>query len=100
MNTKSIQMTWLSDSLKKGTKNIIRSQIEKVDNLERSTLLDKTNSKWRNVIPFSVTFSRILPNIRKKISIIHSEMKFKAIIGFRKNTSLRQIIGTNVISHN
>ena len=69
-------------------------------NLERSTLLDKTDSKRRNVIPFSVTFSRTLPNIRKKISIIHSEMKFKAIIGFRKNTSLRQIIGTNVMSHN
>ena len=33
--------------------NIIRNQIEKVDNLERTTLLNKTNVVWKNVIPFS-----------------------------------------------
>ena len=33
--------------------NIIWKQIEKVDNLERSTLLNKTNAVRKNVIPFS-----------------------------------------------
>ena len=33
--------------------NIIWKQIEKVDNLERSTLLNKTNKVRKNVIPFS-----------------------------------------------
>ena len=33
--------------------NISWKQIEKVDNLERSTLLNKTNAVRKNVIPFS-----------------------------------------------
>ena len=33
--------------------NIIWNQIEKVNNLERSTLLNKTNAVRKNVIPFS-----------------------------------------------
>ena len=33
--------------------NIIWKQTEKVDNLERSTLLNKTNAVRKNVIPFS-----------------------------------------------
>ena len=37
------------------TENIIQNQIEKVENLERTTLLYKTNAVWKNVIPFSVT---------------------------------------------
>ena len=46
MSTKSIQMTWL---------NNIRKQIEELDNLERSTLLNKPNAVRENVTPFSVT---------------------------------------------
>ena len=34
---------------------IFRNQIEKVDNLEGSALLNKTNSVQTNVIPFSFT---------------------------------------------
>ena len=57
MNTKSIRMTWLNDLCKKGTKENIRNQIEELNNLERSTLLNKPNAVRENVIPFSVTYS-------------------------------------------
>ena len=47
--------------MEKGYKeNIICNQIGKVDNLERTTLLNKTNAAWENVIPFSVRYSLIL----------------------------------------
>ena len=62
------------------------------------------------VIPFLVTYSPILPNSTKFINkhwhILDISNKFgnvfKAtpITAFRKNTSLRQIIGSNTISHN
>ena len=48
--------------------NIIQNQIEKADNLEISTLLNKTNAVRKNVIPFSVTYSATLPNIREIIN--------------------------------
>ena len=42
--------------MEKGYKeNIIRKQIEKVDNLERLTLLNKTDEIGKNVTSFSVT---------------------------------------------
>ena len=50
-------MTWLNDLCKKGTKKNIRNQIEELNNLERSTLLNKPNTVRENVIPFSVTYS-------------------------------------------
>ena len=56
--------------VEKGYKeNIIRNQIRKVDNLERSTMLNKTNAVRKNVITLSVTYSPTLPNIREIISI-------------------------------
>ena len=85
--------------------NIIRKQIEKVDNLERSALLNKTNAVRKNVIPFLVTYSPTLPNIREIINkhwhILNINNTFgnvfkpTSVIAFRKNTSLRQIIGYN-----
>ena len=55
--------------LEKGYKeNIIRNQIKKVDNLERSTLINKSNAIRKNVIPFSVKSSQTLPNIRQIIN--------------------------------
>ena len=36
--------------------NIFQNQIEKVDNLERSNLLNKTNAERKNVTAFSLTF--------------------------------------------
>ena len=56
--------------VEKGYKeNIIRNQIRKEDNLERSTKLNKTNAVRKNVITLSVTYSPTLPNIREIISI-------------------------------
>ena len=43
-------------------------QIEKVNSLERSILLNKTNTAWKNIIPFSVIYSPTLPNIREIIN--------------------------------
>ena len=43
--------------------NIIRNKIERVDNLERSTLLNKTNAVRKNVILISVKYSPTVPNI-------------------------------------
>ena len=55
--------------MKKGYKeNIIQNQIEKVDNLERSTLLNNTNTVQKNVIPFSVTSGTTLPNTEEMIN--------------------------------
>ena len=65
MNTKSIQISWLNDFWKE---NINRNKFEEVHYLERSTLLNKTNAVRKNVIPFSVTCSPDLPNIREIIS--------------------------------
>ena len=53
---------------KRYKENIIRNEIEKVDNMERSILLNKTNAVLKNVIPFSVTYSPTLPNIREIIN--------------------------------
>ena len=90
--------------------NNIRNQIEKVDNLDRSILLNKTNTIWKNVIPFLVTYCPTLRNIREIInkhwhflSINNTFVNvFKAtpVIAFCKNTSLILIIGTNTITHN
>ena len=53
---------------KKGYKeNIIQYQIEKVYNLDRSTLLNQTNAIRKNVILFSVKYSLTLSNIREII---------------------------------
>ena len=104
-------MTWLNNSWKKGTKKTsFETKSKKADNLEKSALLNKTNAVRKNVIPFSVTYNPTLPYIREIINkhwyILNINNKFgnvfKAtpVIAFRKNTSLRQIIGTNAISHN
>ena len=86
---------------------MIPNQIERVDSLARSTLLNKTDAVSRNAIPFSVTYGTTLPNIRKIINkhwhILNINNTFGNVfkatpaITFRKNTSLRQIIGTNTI---
>ena len=97
--------------VQKGYKeNIIRNQIKKLDNLERSTSLNKTNAVLKIVIPISVKYSPTLPNFRKIINKhwyilnINNTVKnvFKAtpVIAFCKNTSIRLIIGTSKISHN
>ena len=97
--------------VEKGYKeNIIQSQIEKVGSLKRSTLLNKTDAVWKNVIQFSVIYSSNLLNIREIISknwhILNTNNTFGNVfkttpfIAFRKNMSLRQITGTNIIREN
>ena len=53
---------------KRVQRNIIRNQIKKVDSLERSTMLNRTDAARKNVIPFSVTYSPTLPNIKEIIN--------------------------------
>ena len=89
---------------------MIPNQIERVDSLARSTLLNKPDAVSRNAISFSVTYSATLPNIRKIINkhwhilninnTFGNVFKAPPVITFRKNTSLRQIIGTNTIRDN
>ena len=43
--------------------------------MERSTLSNKTNAVRKNVIPFSVTYSPSLPNIRE--IIVSSNHRYK-----------------------
>ena len=112
MNTKGIQITLLKDSWRMDTKKTSsKNQIEKLDNLKRSTLLNKTNAKRKNLILlFSVAYSPTLPNIREIMNkhwyilninnAFGNVFKTKSVIAFRKNTLLRQIIGTNTIRHN
>ena len=94
--------------MEKGYKeNIIPIQIQKVANLENSSLLNKTHTVRKNVIPFLVTYSPTLPNIREIINkhwyVLNinntSENVFKAttFIAFHKNTLLRQTTGTNTV---
>ena len=52
--------------VKRGYKeNIIRNQIKKVDTLERSTLLNKTNAVRKKGILFTVTYIKTSPNIKE-----------------------------------
>ena len=95
--------------MKKRYKGNIQNQIENVGNLERSTLLNKTNALQKNVIPFSVTYSSTLHSIREIInkhwhilninSTFGNVFKATPVIAFCINTLLKQIIGTNTIIH-
>ena len=89
----------------------VRKQIERVDHLDRSLLLKNCKPKYKDSIPFSVTYNSVLPNIKEVINkhwhILNIDSSFKEIfnslqlmIAFRKNTSLKQLIGTNTIRNN
>ena len=86
-------------------------QIDRVDHLDRSLLLKNCKLKRKDSIPFSVTYNSVLPNIKEIINkhwhILNIDSSFKEIfnssqlmIAFRKNTSLKQLIGTNTIRNN
>ena len=89
----------------------VRKQIERVDNLDISLDLKHCKPKRKDTIPFSLTYNPVLPNIieiiNKQWHILSIDSTFKEIfnnlqpmIAFRKNTSLKQLIGTNAIRNN
>ena len=86
-------------------------QIEKVDHLDRLLLLKHCKHKGKDSIPFSVTCNSVQPNIKERINkhwhVLNIYRNFKEIfnisrlmIAFRKNKSLKQLIGTNTIRNN
>ena len=85
-------------------------QIERIDQLDRSLLLRHCKPKRKDSIPFSVTCNPVLPNIKKinkhwHIMNIDSSLKeifknLQPMIAFGKNTSLKQLMGTNTIRNN
>ena len=90
---------------------IVKNQIERADHLDRSLLLKYCKPKRKGTIPFSLTYNPVLPNIKEIINkhwhILSIDSTFKEIfynlqpiIAFRKNTSLKQLIGTNTIRNN
>ena len=79
--------------------------------MDRSLLPKNCKPKRKDSIPFSVTYNSVLPNIKEIINkhwhILNIDSSFKEIfnssqlmIAFRKNTSLKQLIGTNTIRNN
>ena len=84
-------------------------QIQKVDQLDRKQQLHQQECHDKQCIPLSVTHSRALPNLNhiltKHWHILQANQSCKktftlSIIAFRKDTNLRQIIGTNTIHNN
>ena len=87
----------------------LHKQISRVDSFDRRPLLQTSNPIWVGITLFSVTCKYLgtkLPSIKEvinkhlHITNISSTLKSifdntKFIIAFRKNTSRKQIIGTN-----
>ena len=89
----------------------VRKQTERVDHLDRSLLSKHCKSKRKDSILFSLTYNPVLPNIKqitnKHWHILSIDSSFKEIfnnlqpmIAYRKNTNLKQLIGTNTIRNN
>ena len=89
----------------------VRKQIERADHLHESLLLQHRKPKRKEKIQFSLTYNPVLSNIKEIISkhwhILSIDSSFKEIfnslqtmIAFRKNTSLKLLIGTNTIRNN
>ena len=91
-------------------KDVIIEQIQKFDQLTRKHLLHQQKRNDKQCIPLSVTYCRALPNLKdiltKHWHILKANQSCKktfstlAIMIFRKDTSLKQIIGTNTIHNN
>ena len=94
---------------KRVKENIIQNQNKKLDNLKRSALLSNTKTVRKN-IPFLVTYSPTLPNIKKIVNKLWDLLNinctfadvYKTIsaIALCKNTSLRPLIGADTIRNN
>ena len=86
-------------------KDVVIRQIQKVDHFHRKQLLHQQKCHDKQYMPLSVTYSRALPNL-KYIQTKHGyilqinqscEKTFSTfpVKAFTKDTSLKQIIGTN-----
>ena len=93
------------------SESTVRKQSERVDHLDISLLLKNCKPKRKDSIPFLVIYKSVLPNIKEIINkhrhILNINSSFKEIfnsaqlmITFRKNTSLKQLTGTNTIRNN
>ena len=88
----------------------LKEQIEKARVQERTLLLNKSPEQVKQSIPISITYNRTLPKIKSIVDKhwhffqVNPELKERfqssPIIAFRKNKSLKQIIGSNTIEHN
>ena len=111
-NTGNIPQDLIKIFVEKGyNESTVRKQIERVDHLDRSFLLRNYKLKRKDSIQFSLRYNSVLPNIKKIINkhwhILNIDSSFKEIfnssqlmIAFRKNISLKQLIGTNAIRNN
>ena len=82
-------------------KYFVTQQIQKVDQLNRKQLLHQQKRYDKQCIPLSVTYSRVLPNLKditKHWRILQANQSCKET--FKKDTSLKQIFGTNTIHNN
>ena len=92
------------------TKNIIKNEIRKVENINRKELIEKQKRKDNSRIPLCLTYSRNMPPISKHIiekwNILQINENFKnifkenPIVAYRKNKSIKEIIGGNTIVNN
>ena len=84
--------------------------MQKVNQLNRKQLIHKQKSYDKQCIPLSVTYHQALPNLKdiltKHWHILQANQSCKKgfntlpIIAFSKDSSLKQIIGTNTIHNN
>ena len=110
-NLSGLQETFPRPNKKGYNESTVRKQVEKVDQLDRSLLLKHCKLKSKDSILFSVTYNPVLPNIEEIInkhwhilsmgsSVKEIFSNLQSMIAFRKNTSLKQLTGTNTIRNN
>ena len=97
--------------MKRGYKEIdIKTEITRIVNVQRSTLLNPTQKECNAVTPFITTYNRTLSPVKhilhKYWNILQLNGKFqksfenKPMISYWRNQYLRDIIGGNRISKN
>ena len=94
----------------KNTTDVVIQQIQKVDRLDRKQVLHQQKHCDKQCIPLPVIWSWALQNLKdiltKHWHILQTNQSYKKtfiklpIIAFRKDTTLKQIIGTNAIHNN
>ena len=107
-NTEQLMKTFISRGYDKDT---IKHQMRKVDSISREEIL-KTNTKKEATerIPFVTTYNRTLPpigkllrkhwNILKINSKVAKSLNEPAMMAYKKNKNLRDILGSNRIADN